>query len=80
MPPNQVNEDGTLKPHLFNAAIHSGHKTEWLLKMAAEGKLSEAQVQVCKNLDPEFHDAVKKTQNKLGITDQPNAPTPAARL
>jgi len=50
-----LDEEGRVKPVIFNTALaHAENKLPWLARMAAEGKLSDRQLQQCQKQIPGF--------------------------
>jgi hypothetical protein len=62
----RLDENGFLKPAPFNAALHSDAQASWLLTMAAQGKLSDAQMEACRTAAEGFDKAVAEIQEELG--------------
>lgn len=65
----QLDKNGFVKTAPFNAALNSDTKMPWLLTMAAQGKLSPAQMDACRKAGDCFDEAVAKTkadQNRGG--------------
>lgn len=65
---HHLNPEGKIKPTIFNAAMHRlEEKLPWLAHEAARGHLTDAQLEECRELVPDFDKAVKKSSKGRDI-------------